>query len=151
MAICVLFTPVANTLVSLHICAGKVTGQCNKYQDLLCWQQRFLGVCTFAQARQSLLHSIEISMLVEMAIFVSFMWTANDVVSLHQQPQDFCATISALYQCFKKCSQCVVIKFFNKTFASLPSKKIQSSNRVLDVISWEYDNSCAKTCRFPSI
>ena len=61
--------------------------------------------------------------LVEMAIFETFMWTANDVVSLHQQPQDFCATISALYQCFKKCSQCVVIKFLNKTFASLPRKK----------------------------
>ena len=58
-----------------------------------------------------------------MAIFVMFMWTATDVVSLHQQPQDFCATISALYQCVKKCSQCVVIKFHNKTFASLPRKK----------------------------
>ena len=33
----------------------------NKYQDLLCWQQRLLGVCTFAQARLSLLYSIEIS------------------------------------------------------------------------------------------
>ena len=41
--------------------SGKVTGQCNKYQDPLCWQQRRLGVCTFAQARLSLLHSIEIS------------------------------------------------------------------------------------------
>ena len=61
MAICVLFTPAVNTLVSLPICAGKGTGQCNKYQDLLCWQQRLLGVCTFAQARLSLLHSIEIS------------------------------------------------------------------------------------------
>ena len=48
--------------------------------------------------------------LVEMAIFAKFMWTANDVVSLHQQPQEFCATISALYQCVKKCSQCVVLK-----------------------------------------
>ena len=61
MAICVLFTPAANTLVSLHIGAGQVTGQCDKYQDLLCWQQRLLGVCTFAQARLSLRHSIEIS------------------------------------------------------------------------------------------
>ena len=83
------------------------------------------------------------NVLVEMAIFVTFMWTANDVVSLHQQPQVFCATISALYQCFKKFSQCVVVEFLNKTFASLPRKKIQSSNRFLDVISWEYDNSCA--------
>ena len=64
-----------------------------------------------------------------MANFVTFMGTANDVVSLHQQPQDFCATISALYQCFKKCSQCVVIKFLNKTFASLPRKNKQSGNR----------------------
>ena len=46
---------------SAHVRAGKVTGQCNKHQDLLCWQQRLLGVCTFAQARLSLLHSIEIS------------------------------------------------------------------------------------------
>ena len=38
MAFSVLFTPLANILVSLHICAGKVTGQCDKYQDFLCWQ-----------------------------------------------------------------------------------------------------------------
>ena len=61
MAICVLFAPAANTLVSLHICAGKVSRQCGKYLDLLCWQRRLLGVCTFAQARLSLRHSIEIS------------------------------------------------------------------------------------------
>ena len=41
--------------------AQAVTGQCNKHQDLLCWQQRLFGVCTFAQARLSLLYSIEIS------------------------------------------------------------------------------------------
>ena len=126
MAICVLFTPAANSLVSLHICAGKVTGQYNKYQDLLCWQQRLFGVCTFAQARLSFFTVSKYHVLVEMVIFVTFMCTANDVVSLHQQPPDFCATISALYQCFKKCSQCVVIKFLNKTFVSLPRKKIQS-------------------------
>ena len=28
--------PGAKTLVSLHICTGVVTGQCNKYQDLSC-------------------------------------------------------------------------------------------------------------------
>ena len=48
MAICVLFTLAANTLVSLHICAGKVNGQCDKYQDLLCWLRMLLGVCKFA-------------------------------------------------------------------------------------------------------
>ena len=30
-----------------------------------------------------------------------------------------------------KCSQCVVIRFLNKTFASLPRKKIESGNRFL--------------------
>ena len=91
--------------------AQAVTGQCNKYQDLLCWQQRFLGVCTFAQARLSLLYTVsKYHVLVEMAIFVTFMRTTNDVVSLHQQPREFCATISALYQYVKKCSQCVVIR-----------------------------------------
>ena len=90
--------------------AQAVTEQCNKYQDLLCWQQRLLGVCTFVQARLSLLYSIEISCAGWNDNFATFMWTANDVASLHQQPQEFCATISALYQCVKKCSQCVVIK-----------------------------------------
>ena len=43
------------------IFACKVTRQCDKYQDLLCWQRRLLGVCTLAQVRLSLRHSIEIS------------------------------------------------------------------------------------------
>ena len=115
MAICVLFTPAANTLVSLHICAGKVTGQCDKYEDLLCWQQRLLGVCTFAQACLSLRHGIE----AEMAIYVNSECcgesapTTTALLCNHQ----------CVHQCFKKCSQCVVIKFLNKTFASLPRKK----------------------------
>ena len=90
--------------------AQAVTGQCNKYQDILCWQQRLLGVCTFAQARLSLLYRFEISCAGWNGNFATFMWTANDVVSQYQQPQEFCATISALYQFVKKCSQCVVIK-----------------------------------------
>ena len=61
MANCVLFMPAVNTLVSLHICKGKVTGHCDKYHDPLCWQRRLLGVCTFAQAHLCLGHSIEIS------------------------------------------------------------------------------------------
>ena len=81
--------------------AQAVTGQCNKYQDLLFWQQRLLGVWTFAQTRLSLLYSIEISCAGWNGDFATFMWTANDVLSLHQQPQEFCATISALYQCVK--------------------------------------------------
>ena len=125
--------------------AQAVTGQCNTYQDLLCSRSlvlkiscaqdllcsrslvlaakalESLHVCTGSPGPSSQYQNIE------MAIFVTFMWPANDVVSLHQKPQDFCATISALNQCFKKCSQCVVIKFLNKTFASIPRKK--SSNR----------------------
>ena len=89
--------------------------------------------------------------LAQITIYVPFIRTVNAVVRLHQQPQDFCATISALYQCVRKCSQCVVIKFLNKTLASLPRKKIQSGNRFLDVITCKYDSSCAKTRIFPSI
>ena len=109
-------------------------------QLILCW------VCTFAQAK-SLDNAISIKIscagrkgswesarlhrltwafvtvlkyhvLAETAIFVTFVWTANAVVSLHQQTQHSCATIRALYQCFKKCSQWVVMKFHNKTFTS---------------------------------
>ena len=74
----------------------------------------------------------------------SFMWAklawaelvlGRVVLHPHQQPWHICVTISALYQCVKKCSQCVVIKFLNKTLASLPRKKIQSGNRFLDVIT----------------
>ena len=48
--------------------------------------------------------------LAQITIYVPFIRTVNAVVRLHQQPQEFCATISALYQCVKKCSQCVVIR-----------------------------------------
>ena len=114
------------------LCCLKLRFVCySRQQGILWW------VCTFSQAVAGQCKSIKIScagskgsweygrlhrlawafytvlkyhVLVEMAIFATFMWTANDVVSLHQQPQEFCATISALYQCVKKCSQCVVIK-----------------------------------------
>ena len=42
--------------------------------------------------------------LVQIEIYVPFMWTANAVVSLHQQPRHVCATISKLYQCVKNAS-----------------------------------------------
>ena len=134
MAICVLFTQAANTLVSLHICAGKVTRHCGKYLDLLCWQRSSWESARLHRLAWAFVTVSEYHVLAEMAIFVTFMWTANDVASLHQQPQDFCATISALYQCVKKCSQCVVIKFLNKTFASLPRKKYKVVIVFLDVI-----------------
>ena len=82
--------------------------------------------------------------LAQITIYVPFIRTVNAVVRLHQQPQEFCATISALYQCVKKCSQCVVIKKSAiKHLLVYQENKKQSSNRFLDVISWENDNSCA--------
>ena len=143
MAICVLFTPAANTLVSLHICVGKVTEQCNKHQDLLRCQRRLFGVCTFAQARLTLRHSIEISCAGLNGDF------CNVCVNSECCGDSALATAALLCnnQCFVsmllKCSQCVVIKFLDKTFASLSSKKKQSGTRFLDVITREYDNSCA--------
>ena len=106
------------------LCCLKWRFMCYSRQQRILW-----WVCTFAQAKSldnvmnikiscagskgswesARLHRLawafstvsKYHVLVEMAIFVTFMWTTNDEVSLHQQPQDFCATISALYQCFK--------------------------------------------------
>ena len=69
MAIFVLFTP-GRRLVNLHICAGVVTEQCNKYQNLMCWQRRPWRVCTFALARLSLATVTKYNVLVPMAICV---------------------------------------------------------------------------------
>ena len=72
MAICVLFTPAAWTLLSLRICSGIVTGQCNKYQYFKSWQRRLWRVCTFAQARQNLVTVTKYHVLVQMRICVLF-------------------------------------------------------------------------------
>ena len=103
-------------------------------------QRRLCQVFTFAQAHLSLRPGTEISCA----------GSNNDLCTVYKN-SECCgeaapatmATISALYQYVKKCSQCVVIKFLNKTFASLTRKKIQSGNRFLDVITCKYDNSCA--------
>ena len=102
--------------------------------------RRLWRVCTFAQDHLSLHPDIEISCA----------GSNNDLCTVYKN-SECCGeaapatmvTISALYQCVKKCSQCVVIKFLNKALASLPRKKIQSGNRLLDVITCKYDNSCA--------
>ena len=106
-------------------------------------QRRLLRVCTFAVAHLSLRPGTEMSCA----------GSNNDLCTVYKN-SDCCGeaapatmahlgTISALYQCVKKCSQCVVIKFLNKTLASLPRKKMQSGNLFLDVITCKYDNSCA--------
>ena len=83
-------------------------------------QRRLWRVCTFAQAHLSLRPGTEISCA----------GSNNDLCTVYKN-SECCGeaapatmpTISALYQCVKKCSQCVVIKFLNKTLASLPRKK----------------------------
>ena len=109
-------------------------------------QRRLWRVCTFAQAYLSLRPGTEISCA----------GSNNDLCTVYKD-SECCgeaalatmATISALYQCVKKCSQCVEIKILNKTLAILPRKKTQSGNRFFffffffDVITCKYDNSCA--------
>ena len=86
-------------------------------------QRRLWRVCTFAQAHLSLRHSTEISCAD----------SKSDLCAVYKN-SECCgeavpATMAHLgnHQCVvsvhQKCSQCVVIKFLNKTFASLPRKK----------------------------
>ena len=120
-----------------------VTGQCNKYQELLCWQQRLLGVCTFAQARLSLLYSIEISCAGWNGIF------CNVYVNSEWCGESAPATTGNLcnHQCVVSMRQKMhpVRCYKNSLIKHLLvyQEKKKSSNRFLDVISWEYDNSCA--------
>ena len=75
--------PGAKTLFSLHICAGVVTGQCNKYQDLMRWQRRLWRVCKFTQARLSLVIVPKYHVLARMAIYCYFVIAAKALASLH--------------------------------------------------------------------
>ena len=115
--------------------AQAVTGQCNKYQDLLCWQQRLSGVCTFTQARLSLLYSIEISC----AGYVNSEWFGESA--------PVTTGILCNHQCIVSMRQKMLPVCCNKNSSIkhllVYQEKKQSSNRFLDVISWEYDNSCA--------
>ena len=77
------YSPGAKTLVSLHICAGVVTGQCNKYQDLMCWQWRLWRVSKFIQARLSLVKVTKYHVLARMAIYCYFVLAAKALASLH--------------------------------------------------------------------
>ena len=104
----------------------------NPVSDLLCWQQRLLGVCTFAQARLSILHSIEISCAGWNGdfcnVYVNSEWCGESAPAT--------AGLMCNHQCVvsmrQKCSQCVEIKFLNETFASLPRKK---TNKVV-IVFW---------------
>ena len=131
--------------MSKHSCSYVVIVPWNNIQkrlllSIFSMQRRLWRVCTLAQAHLSLRPGSEIS----------YAGSNNDLCTVYKN-SECCgeaapatvATISTLYQCVKKCSQCVIIKFFNKTLASLPRKKIQSGNRFLKVITCKYDNSCA--------
>ena len=92
-------------------------------------QRRLWRVCTFAQVHLSHRPGIEILCA----------GSNNDLFTVNKNSACCCeaepATMALLgnHQCVvsmrQKCSQCVVIKFLNKTLASLPRKKIQSSYR----------------------
>ena len=121
----------------------QITSKNDYYSLLFSMQRRLWRVCTFAQAHLSLRPGIEISCA----------GSNNDLCTVYKN-SECCgeaapAAMAHLgnHQCIvsmrQKCSQCVVIKFLNKTLASLPRKKIQSGNRFLDVITCKYDNSCA--------
>ena len=106
-------------------------------------QRRLWRVCTFAQTHLSLRPGNEISCA----------GSNNDLYTVYKNIEccgdAAAATMAHLsnHQCVvsmpQKCSQYVVMKFLNKTFASLPRKKTRSGNRFLDVITCKYDNSCA--------
>ena len=115
-------------------------------------QRRIWRVCTFAHAHLSLRPGTEISCAC----------SNNDLCTVYKNSE--CCGEAAPATTGIMCNhQCVVSmrqkmlpvrcnkKILNKTFASLQRQKTQGSNRFLDLISWEYDNSCAKTCRFHSI
>ena len=106
-------------------------------------QRRLWRVCAFAQAHLNLRSGTEISCV----------GSNNDLCTVYKNSK-CCgeaapATMAHLgnhqyvVSMRKKCSQCVVIKFLNKTLASLPRKKIQSGSQFLDFITCKYDNSCA--------
>ena len=112
-------------------------------------QRRLWRVCTFAQVHLSLRPGTEISCA----------GSNNDLCTVYKN-SECCgeaapATMEHLgnRQCVvsirQKCSQCVVIKFLNKTSASLPGKKIQSGNRFLDVITCKYDKKLCLGVHIP--
>ena len=80
-------------------------------------QRRLWRVCTFAQAHLSLRPGTEISCA----------GSNNDLFTVYKNSE--CCGEAAP-------ATTGILKTFTK-------KKTQSSNRFLDVISWEYDNCCA--------
>ena len=134
--------------MSKHSCSYVIIIPWNNIQkrlllSIFSMQKRLWRDCTFAQANLSLRPGTEISCA----------GSNNDLCTVYKNSECYGeaapATMAHIgsHQCVvsmrQKCSQCVVIRFLNKTLASLARKKIQSGNRFLDVITCKYDNSCA--------
>ena len=106
-------------------------------------------VCTFAQAHLSLRPCTEISC----AGSNNDLWTVykNSECCGEAAP----ATMAHLgnHQCvvsmLQKCPQCVVIKFLNKTLASLPRKNIQSGNRFWMLLHGNMTTAALRHADFP--
>ena len=101
--------------MSKHSCSYVIIVPWNNIQkrlllSIFSMQRRLWRVCTFAKLTWVFVLVLKYHVLAQITIYVPFIITVNTVVRLHLQPQEFCATISVLYQCVKKCSQCVVIK-----------------------------------------
>ena len=129
MAICVSFMRVAKAMASLHIGKG-LPELSSQYQNLKCWLKwqlwcllcekrrlwrvwTFTQVWTFVQARLGRRHSTKISSVSSKndSCVIILCEQRRLWWDLHQLPQQMCATFGTLYQCFNKCSQCVVIRF----------------------------------------
>ena len=124
--------------IGLHICTGSqepfVTWQSDKYQILMLAQKAISVPYIRAANALASLHirtgwafvtAPKARVLAQMMIYVPLMQAAMALVKLHRQTQHKCATICALYKCFKNASKwchCIVIKILNKTSVSLPWK-----------------------------
>ena len=107
-------------------------------------QRRLWRVCTFAQAQLSLRHSTE----------KSCADSNSDLCAVYKNSEccgeAVLATMAYLgnHQCVVSMRQkmhpvrCNKIPQYNHLLVYQEKTK-QSGNRFLDVISWEYDNSCA--------
>ena len=113
-------------------------------------QRRLLLVCTFAQAHLSLRHGNEISCT----------GSNGDLCTVYKNSEccDGAAPATLAHLGNNQCvvtmrqkilpvhlivNKVIVIKFLNKTLASLPIKTNQSGYTFMDVITCKYDNSCA--------
>ena len=101
--------------MSKHSCSYVIIVPWNNIQkrfllSIFSMQRRIWRVCTLHRLTWVFVLVLKYHVLAQITIYVPFIRTVNAAVRLPQQPQEFCATISALYQCVKKCSQCVVIK-----------------------------------------